>query len=113
MPRDAVSAAGLSRLRGRVVRMARPAHWSGLYTTAEAAVLLGVAEVTVRQWRYKRWLQPQGLDERGRPLHSAAALRAAEQTAREGGSRSASRADPRRIRGRKGAAKAVQPEGTS
>lgn len=109
MPRAAPCDAGRSPFRGEASRLVQPVHWSGLYSTAELASLLGVAESTVRQWRFRKWLEPQGLDERYRPLYSAAAGRAAEQTAREGGSRSASRADPRRIRGRKGA-KAPAPE---
>ena len=71
----------------------------GFLTTAEAARLVGVQPVTIRQWRKRGWLLPQGLDERGYPLHSRQAVRDAERDVRERGFK-ASGIDPRRLRGR-------------
>lgn len=99
MPRSGRLAPGLLLSRGRVVRLSQPAHWSGMYSTAEAARLLGVAEVTIRQWRFKKILRPQGLDERNRPLHTREALREAEALVRRHGLE-ASGVDPRTTRGR-------------
>lgn len=78
-----------------------PAHPSGMLSTAEAAKLIGVEPGTIRQWRYRGYLGKQGLDERNRPLHTAEAVRAAEELVRESGLNSASGADPRRLRGRR------------
>jgi MerR HTH family regulatory protein len=61
----------------------QPAHPSGLLTTREAATLAGVQPPTIRAWRAAGILAPQGLDERGYPLHSAKAVRDAEQAVRE------------------------------
>ena len=107
MPRDAPGAAGLSLSRGQVSPLAQPRHWSGMYSTAEAAVLLGVAQVTIRQWRFKGWLKPQGLDERNRPLHTREALRDAEALVTRHGIE-ASGVNPRTLRG-KTAAREVLP----
>lgn len=71
----------------------------GLLTTAEAARLAGRKPVTIRQWRNRGWLATQGLDERGYPLHTAEAVRAAEQLVRQHGI-AASGIDPRQLRGR-------------
>jgi hypothetical protein len=79
-----------------------PEHWSGLLNTTEAARLLGVEPVTVRRWRLLRRLQPQGLDERGRPLHTVQALREAEALVRAN-SIAATGTDPRRHRGEQSA----------
>lgn len=75
----------------------RPARGDGFLTTAESAALVGVSPSTIRDWRAKGYLQAQGLDERDRPLHTAAAVREAEQLAREAGLK-ASGIDPRRLR---------------
>jgi DNA-binding transcriptional MerR regulator len=72
---------------------------SGLYNTAEAARLVGVSPPTVRSWRRKEYLVPQGLDEHGYPLHAAEAIRAAAEKARAKGIE-ASGIDPRQLRGR-------------
>lgn len=71
----------------------------GLLTTAEAAQLAGRKPVTIRQWRNRGWLAPQGLDERGYPLHTPEAVRAAEQLVRQHGIQ-ASGIDPRLLRHR-------------
>lgn len=69
----------------------------GMLTTAEAAQMVGVSPVTIRQWRNRGWLDKQGLDERGYPLHTREAVRAAERRVRENGL-AASGIDPRRLR---------------
>ena len=76
-----------------------PLHPSGMLSTAEAARLVGVRPVTIRQWRNRGWLAPQGLDERGRPLHTPEAVRAAERLVRQHGI-DASGIDPRQLRQR-------------
>jgi len=75
----------------------RPARGDGLLTTPEAARLAGVSAATIRKWRQRGWLAPQGLDEHGRPLHTREAVRAAEQRVRANGLRT-SGIDPRRLR---------------
>ncbi len=74
-----------------------PSRPDGYLTTADLARLLGVKPGTVRQWRARGWLATQGLDERGRPLHTAEAGRAAEGLVRQHGIE-ASGVDPRRLR---------------
>ena len=73
---------------------ARP---DGLLTTADCAQRVGVSAATIRSWRNRGWLAPQGLDERHRPLHSPEALRAAERRVRDNGIQ-ASGIDPRQLR---------------
>lgn len=77
----------------------RPGRGDGLLTTAEAAKLVGVQPVTIRQWRNRGHLAAQGLDERNRPLHTREAVRAAERKVRENGLQ-ASGIDPRQLRQR-------------
>jgi hypothetical protein len=77
----------------------RPCRGDGLLTTAEAGHLAGVSAATIRSWRNRGWLEPQGLDERHRPLHSKEAVREAERLVRGNGLR-ASGIDPRQLRGR-------------
>lgn len=77
----------------------RPGRGDGLLRTAEAARLVGVSEVTIRQWRKRGHLTPQGLDEHNRPLHTREAVRAAERRVRENGLRQ-SGIDPRQLRHR-------------
>jgi hypothetical protein len=74
-----------------------PSDPSGLLTTAEAALLMGVQPVTIRAWRRLRYLEPQGLDGRGYPMHSATALREAERKVRKNAITKA-HFDPRRTR---------------
>jgi uncharacterized protein YjcR len=79
----------------------RPARGDGLFNTAESARLLGVSPSTIRSWRYRGWLEAQGLDERGYPLHSREALIETERLVRANGLRATrGRTDPRRLRGR-------------
>ena len=75
----------------------RPCRGDGLLTTPEAARLVGVKPVTIRRWRMLGYLAPQGLDERGYPLHTREAVRAAERLVRENGLK-ASGIDPRLLR---------------
>ena len=74
-----------------------PARDDGFLSTREAARLVNVAPVTIRQWRKRGWLASQGLDERGYPLHSREAVRAAERKVRDHGLEF-SRIDPRQLR---------------
>jgi len=76
------------------VRHLRGDHMLG---TPAAALRVGVSPATIRSWRHRGWLATQGLDERGRPLHTEEALRAAERRVRENGLK-ASGIDPRRLR---------------
>lgn len=76
-----------------------PAHPSGMLTTPEAARLIGVKAWLIRKWRQRGFLAPQGLDERGWPLHTAEAVRAAEELVRQHGI-DASGIDPRQLRQR-------------
>jgi DNA-binding transcriptional MerR regulator len=68
-----------------------------MLTTAEAGRLVGVQPVTIRRWRMLGYLVPQGLDERGYPLHTREAVREAERRVRENGLQ-ASGIDPRQLR---------------
>lgn len=72
-----------------------PSRGDGYLTTAEAARLARRKPVTIRRWRHLGYLRTQGLDERGHPLHTAAAVREAEQIARANGLRTR-KVDPRR-----------------
>ena len=74
-----------------------PSRDDGYLSTREAAKLVNVAPVTIRQWRNRGWLAPQGLDERGYPVHSREAVRAAERRVRENGLQT-SGIDPRQLR---------------
>lgn len=67
--------------------------------TADAARVAGVQPVTIRQWRRRGYLAPQGLDEHNRPVHTREAVQAAERLVREQGLQAtAGRVDPRRTR---------------
>jgi len=85
----------------------RPTRGDGMLRTPDAARLVGVKPATVRDWRRKGWLEPQGLDERGWPLHTPTAIRAAERIARENGLRT-SGIDPRQLRGRRATPRDLQ-----
>lgn len=83
-----------------------------MLNTAESAEFLGVQPTTIRQWRFKGWLEPQGLDERNRPLHTVQALRDAEALVTRHGIE-ASGVNPRTLRGKaapRGAPPAAAPE---
>ncbi len=75
----------------------RPSRPDGLLPTPEAARLVRVKPVTIRRWRMLGYLVAQGLDERGYPLHTREAVRAAEKRVRENGLQ-ASGIDPRQLR---------------
>ena len=75
----------------------RPCRGDGLLTTAESGRLVGVSPATIRSWRNRGWLAPQGLDERNNPLHTREAVRAAERLVQANGLR-ASGIDPRQLR---------------
>jgi uncharacterized protein YjcR len=70
-----------------------------MFSTPQLATLLGVSPATIRSWRKRGWLKRQGLDERGNPLHTAEAGRAAEKLVVRHGIE-ASGVNPRRLRGR-------------
>jgi hypothetical protein len=76
------------------MRLTRGDH---MLTTAEAGRLVGVDPKTIRWWRHRGYLAAQGHDERGRPLHTAAAVRATEREVRER-CLAASGRDPRQLR---------------
>jgi DNA-binding transcriptional MerR regulator len=78
----------------------RPTRGDGMLSTPQSARLVGVEPATIRDWRRKGWLVPQGLNERGWPLHTPQAVRRAEEIARENGLRT-SGIDPRQLRGRR------------
>lgn len=83
--------------RGQVTMVAsRP---DGFLTTREAADLIQVSRETISAWRRLGHLAPQGLDERGYPLHTPEAVRAAEKRVQEHGIARGGY-DPRRLRGR-------------
>ena len=86
---------GRFRFPGPVIM--RPGRGDGYLTTADAAKLAGVSPATIRSWRNRGYLVAQGLDERGHPLHSREAVRAAERRVRENGLK-ASGIDPRQLR---------------
>lgn len=71
----------------------------GMLGTPDAARLVGVSPATIRSWRNRGHLVPQGYDERNRPLHTPEAVRAAERRVRENGLQ-ATGIDPRRLRQR-------------
>lgn len=75
----------------------RPGRGDGLLTTAETARLVRVSVNTIYSWRNRGHLVAQGLDERGRPLHTREAVREAERRVRENGLQ-ASGIDPRQLR---------------
>jgi DNA-binding transcriptional MerR regulator len=74
-----------------------PVRGDGLLPTPQAAQMVGVSPATIRSWRHRGWLEPQGLDEHGRPLYTRQAVREAERTVRQNGLR-ASGIDPRQLR---------------
>lgn len=76
-----------------------PTRGDGMLSTSQAAQLVGAKPSTIRNWRARGWLVPQGLDERNRPLHTREAVRAAERQVRENGLRT-SGIDPRQLRQR-------------
>ena len=75
----------------------RPVRGDGLLPTPQAALMVGVSPITIRSWRHRGHLEPQGLDEHGRPLYTRQAVREAERTVRQNGLR-ASGIDPRQLR---------------
>lgn len=94
VPPERLAPGGLA-FPGRVIM--HPAHPSGMLSTPESARRIGVTPATIRKWRQRGWLKRQGLDERGRPLHTVEALKAAEELVRRHGIE-ASGIDPRRLR---------------
>jgi transposase-like protein len=77
----------------------RPTRADGMLTTTQAAAYLGVKPHLIRKWRQRGWLPTQGLDERGYPLHTPQALRAAESLV-TGHGITATGVNPRQLRGR-------------
>lgn len=57
-----------------------------LLTTAQVATLCGVDPATVRKWKQRNIITPDGLDERGRPLYrQLTAARAEKRTRKRAG----------------------------
>ena len=85
----------------------RPTRGDGLFGTVEAARMVGVSPATIRSWRHRRYtsadgvsrpyLEAQGIDVRGHPLHTRQAVREAERLVRDNGLRT-SGVDPRALR---------------
>ena len=76
-----------------------PVRPDGFLTTPEAAAAVGVQPVTIRKWRRKGYLAPQGLDERGYPLHTREAVQEAEKKVRQQGlDATKGTVDPRKMR---------------
>lgn len=84
-----------------------PTRGDGMLYTAQLAELLGVGESTIRVWRKRGWLLPDGYDERGRPLHTREGGRAAELRVRDNGLQF-SGIDPRKLRKRSNASHDLQ-----
>jgi hypothetical protein len=71
----------------------------GFLTTPEAAAAVGVQPGTIRKWRHLGYLAPQGLDERGYPLHTREAVVAAEKMVhKQGLDATKGTVDPRKMR---------------
>jgi hypothetical protein len=96
------------RFRGQVTDLVS-SRGDGFLTTPESAAFLGVKPWLIRKWRSRGWLRPQGLDERGFPLHTAEALRATERLVCEHGL-AESGMNPRQLRGRNREPAATQAE---
>lgn len=94
--------------RGQVTALV-PSRPDGFLTTREAAALIRVSRETISSWRRLGILAPQGLDERGYPLHTAEAVQAAEKRVRENGLAKGGY-DPRRLRGRSREPEATQAD---
>ena len=73
------------------------ARSDGYLTTAEAARRVGVDPSTISQWRKRGHIQPDGLDERERPLYRPETVTAAELTVRKRGLETTG-VDPRQLR---------------
>lgn len=86
-----------------------PSRPDGYLTTRESALLIGVSPKTIQAWRRDGVLVPQGLDERGYPLHEAEAVRQAERAVRENAIARCG-VDPRRLRGRSRGAESARAE---
>jgi DNA-binding transcriptional MerR regulator len=74
-----------------------PTRGDGLLSTAQAARVAGCAPGTIRCWASRGELKAAGLDERGRPLYTRAAVIAEELRVRQNGLR-VSGIDPRTLR---------------
>jgi transposase-like protein len=74
-----------------------PTRADGFLTTPEAARMVGVKPVTIRKWRRLGRIVEQGTDEKGYPLYTREAVRAAEREVRENGL-AWSGIDPRQVR---------------
>jgi DNA-binding transcriptional MerR regulator len=65
--------------------MLAPEALDNLVSATDAATHCGVGASTVRMWRARGYLNPSGLDEKGRPLYRLIdVLRAARDTRRRG-----------------------------
>lgn len=62
-----------------------PSTLDDLISTTEAATMCGISVAAVCNWRARGYLNPSGLDERGRPLYKRIdVLRTARDTRRRG-----------------------------
>jgi DNA-binding transcriptional MerR regulator len=74
-----------------------PDRGDGFLTTVEAARLVGVDPSTISKWRKRGNIEPDGLDERKRPLYRRETVMVAELEVRQHGL-DTSGIDPRRLR---------------
>lgn len=65
----------------------RSTRGDGMLTGPEAARLAGISPSTLRTWRQRKHISPDGLDERDRPLYYPATVRAAERLVTQNGLR--------------------------
>lgn len=73
------------------------AHGETMYLSKGAAELVDVTPDTIRNWRRRGLLQPDGMDERGNPAYLRRTVTEAERLVREIGLERTGR-DPRRMR---------------
>lgn len=62
-----------------------PRRGDGYLRTSEAAELVGVSASTLSKWKGRGHIQPDGLDEFGKPLYLPATVRSAERAVRARG----------------------------
>jgi hypothetical protein len=74
----------------------RPTRGDGLLTGQQLARMLGRSPNTIYSWAFRGYIEPDGLDEHGRPLYRRETGREAERQRRQNGLE-ASGVDPRTV----------------